>query len=64
MSDLSSKPLVTAPAATQPNVVPKAPSGSDNETLKVQRRFRLSGNGFASRTLQSAILAFVKQKEN
>lgn len=63
MSETSPRPLVTEPVATQPNVAPVARPDSDNDSLKVQRRFRLSGNGAASRALQSAIVAFLEQRE-
>lgn len=62
MSD-TPRPMVTETMAVHPNVAPVARSDFDNESLKVQRRFRLSGNGAASRALQSAILAFLQQKE-
>ncbi|MDR7305059.1 hypothetical protein [Rhodoferax saidenbachensis] len=64
MSETSPRPVVTETMMVQPNVAHAALSDSDNETLKVQRRFRLSGNGPASRALQVAVLAFLKQKEN
>lgn len=64
MSVTSLNSQVIEPVATQPIVAPTVRPNSDNESLKVQRRFRLSGNGPASRALQSAILAFLKQRES
>lgn len=64
MSDTPPRQLVTETVATQPNVASTAHVDLDNDALKLQRRFRLSGNGPASRALRSAILAFLKQKEN
>jgi hypothetical protein len=64
MSDPSPRPEVAESAATQLSVVPAMRPDPDNESLKVQWRFRLSGNGTASRALQSAILEFIKQRES
>lgn len=63
MNDTSLRSSVAEPVTTQPGATPTVRPDSDNESLKVQRRFRLSGNGPASRALQSAILAFLKQGE-
>ena len=56
MTNTPDSPLVPEPITTQAKVA--------HTNLEIQRRFRLAGDGVASKALQSAIWAFMQQREN